>query len=39
VLKLADDDTVSMRQEKKQLGVLLGRLKKNPKISKEINSV
>ena len=39
VLKLADDDTVSRRQEKKQLGVLLGRLMKKPKISTEINSV
>ena len=39
VLKLVDDDKVSRRQEKKQLGVLLGRLMKKPKISTEINSV
>ena len=39
VLKLVDDDTVSRIQEKKQLGVLLGRLMKKPKISTEINSV
>ena len=39
VLKLVDDNTVSRIQEKKQLGVLLGRLMKKPKISTEINSV